>query len=78
MSKVVSISEMSRFSPPPERPVLRGTARPRTTTDYRRLLTEMRLRPPSQRAFLRKFLKRAAATGVPMVFPVTTHVVFAP
>lgn len=78
MPKVISISETRRFSPPPETPAIKRNSHAMTTTDYRHLLTEMRLRPPSQRAFLRKFLKRAAATGVPMVFPVTTRVVLAP
>jgi hypothetical protein len=34
-----------------------------TTADYRRLLSELRLRPPSQRAFLRKLLNRAFANS---------------
>jgi hypothetical protein len=49
-----------------------------TTDDYRRLLSELQLRPPSQRAFLRKFLKRAAASAIPVTFPVTTLAVLAP
>lgn len=42
-----------------------------TTTDFRRVLCNLQLQPPSQRAFLRKLLKRAlAAHGVDR-FPVT-------
>jgi hypothetical protein len=68
MSNVIEMTPMphsySREAP-------RGRAtRGKTTADFRRLLCEMRLRPPSQRAFLRKFLKRAAVTGVPIAFPV--------
>lgn len=51
------------------------SARGKTTADFRRLLCEMRLRPPSQRAFLRRFLKRATLTGVPIAFPVHVPVV---
>jgi hypothetical protein len=50
----------------------------KTTADFRRLLSEMRLRPPSQRAFLRKLLKRAAVTGAPMASPVHVPVVLTP
>jgi len=40
-----------------------------TTADYRRFLSEMRLRPLSERAFLRKLLQRAAANGALRVPP---------
>jgi len=46
----------------------------RTTGDYRRMLSELRLRPPSQREFLRKLLTRALPAG-PKQFPVVTLVV---
>jgi hypothetical protein len=46
-----------------------------TTSDYRRLLSELRLRPLSQRAFLRKLLNRALANGAHTEFPVTNRVV---
>jgi hypothetical protein len=45
-----------------------------STDDFRRILSDLKLRPPSQRAFLRKLLTRALATG-PTQFPVVTHVV---
>jgi hypothetical protein len=52
-------------------PTLRGW----TTDDCRRLLTDLKLRPPTQRDFLRKLLQRAAATRASINFPVTSLVV---
>jgi hypothetical protein len=49
-----------------------------TTDHYRRLLAELKLRPPSQRAYLRKLLSQAISTGRPTHFPVITHAVFDP
>lgn len=78
MSKLIPITDASRFSPE------RGGLQARTkhagfrTADYRRMLTEMRMRPPSQRAFLKKLLKRAVLTGSAHEFPVTTHAVVIP
>lgn len=45
-----------------------------TTADYRRMLSELKLRLPSQRAFLRKLLTRATIAA-PKQFPVAAHVV---
>ncbi|MGB7848760.1 MAG: hypothetical protein WBL63_24325 [Candidatus Acidiferrum sp.] len=42
---------------------------------YRRLLSELRLRPRYQRVFLRMLLKRALATDTTTDFPVTNHAV---
>jgi hypothetical protein len=64
MSKVISISEASRFSPASSKPRTKRNSCHKTTADYRRLLSELQLRPLSQRAFLRKFLKRATAAGI--------------
>ena len=47
----------------------------RTAAEFRRLLSEMGLRPPSQRAFLRRLLQRAAIAGTPTAFPVNVPVV---
>jgi hypothetical protein len=52
----------------------RYSAHTLNTADYRRMLSELKLRPPSQRAFLRRLLTRAVATA-PKEFPVATHVV---
>jgi len=46
-----------------------------TTADYRRLLSELRLLPPSQRAFLRKLLNRALANTARTEFLEASHVV---
>ena len=46
-----------------------------TTADYRRILSELKLRPPTQRAFLRKLLTRALATGALNDLPAPNHVV---
>jgi hypothetical protein len=73
MSKVIAISSREHFL------AQSGKDRKypldiRTTADYRRMLSELRLRPPSQRAFLRKLLTRAMPMA-PKQFPVATHVV---
>lgn len=71
MSNVIEMSSMHHFlSSQPSR-----HSRTTTTADFRRLLSEMRLRPASQRAFLRRLLKHAAITGVPIAFPVHVPVV---
>ena len=78
MPKVISISEARCFSPLAVKSGGKRDSRSITTADYRRLLSELQLRPPSQRAFLRKILKRAAVSGIPVAFPVTTHAAVAP
>jgi hypothetical protein len=70
MSNVIEMSQTSVFLSAPENSNARRVSRVKTTADYRRLLGEMRLRPVSQRAFLSRLLKRAAANGVPLIFPV--------
>ena len=70
MSRVIEFGEARGRICVPEAPVSRRANRARTTHDYRRLLANLRLRPSSQRAFLRRFLKRAAANGVTIDFPV--------
>ena len=70
MSRVIEFSEGRGRMYVPEARVSRRANRARTTRDYRRLLANLRLRPSSQRAFLRRFLKRAAANGVTIDFPV--------
>jgi len=77
MSKVISISEASRYSNSSLKTSAKRNPRTITTDDYRRLLSDLQLRPPSQRAFLRKLLKRAA-TGIPVTFPVTPLAVITP
>jgi hypothetical protein len=73
MSKVIAFSSSERFLP-------QGSKGRKcyhmalTTADYRRMLSELKLPPPSQRAFLRKLLTRATLTA-PKQFPVATHVV---
>lgn len=49
-----------------------------STSDIRRLISDLRLRPPSHRAILRKLLRRALAAGPPKQFPVTNHAVLDP
>ena len=74
MSKVIEFSQMHLLSDP-EVSWVPGVPARRTTAHYRKLLSEMRLRPASERAFLRKLLKRAAANGVIIDFPVAAPVV---
>lgn len=73
MNKLVSITDASRFAP--DRSGFHGRVKRVAvrTTDYRKMLSEMRQRPPSQRAFLKKLLKRAALTGAAYKFPVPNH-----
>jgi hypothetical protein len=53
----------------------RRNAQGLSTDDFRRILTDLEQRPPSQRVFLRKLLHRALAHGAPTKFPVTPHAV---
>jgi len=48
------------------------------TADYRRMLSDVRMKPPSQQTFLTKPLKRAAITGAVLEFPATTHASLTP
>jgi hypothetical protein len=43
-----------------------------STSDFRRLLTDLKQRPPSQRSFLRKLLSRAIAHGASKRSPYQT------
>lgn len=72
MSRVIAFSSSERSVPQSTK----GRKYPHTLTtgDYRRMLSELKLRPPSQRAFLRKLLTRATVTA-PKQFPVASHVV---
>jgi hypothetical protein len=70
MSKVIDFSQMYLLADPDMSRAPLAPAKRKTTSDYRKLLSEMRLRPASQRAFLRRFLKRAASNGVTVDFPV--------
>lgn len=72
MSQVIEISAACFSSARP------GGSRLKTTADYRRLLSEMRLRPLNQRAFLRKLLQRAAANGVRSEFLIPISAVATP
>jgi hypothetical protein len=73
MSNVIEFAPSSRRQSRAGRNVTFSSAR--TTADYRRLLSELRLRPATQRAFLRKFLKRAAANGALLAISVQLPVV---
>jgi hypothetical protein len=70
MSRRIEFSEARERIYMSEARVSRRANRVGTTRDYRRLLADLSLRPSSQRAFLRRFLKRAAANGVTIEFPV--------
>ena len=70
MSKLISITDTGRFAPDRSGLPRRIGPAVRRTADYRKMLSNMRLRPPSQRAFLKKLLLRAMLTGAPYEFPV--------
>jgi len=78
MSNVIVIPGTESFRLPPIDPRKKRNAQGLSTSDFRRLLTQLKHRPPSQRAFLRKLLRRAIATGAPTNFPVVHHVVRTP
>lgn len=77
MPKVIEISQRRRFV---ARQVCatHSPSTAQTVAYYRRLLLEMRMRPASQREFLRKFLLRAVANGALFGFPVAAPVVLTP
>jgi hypothetical protein len=60
--------------PPPDMRKKRN-AQGLSTADFRRVLTDLKHRPPTQRVFLRKLLSRAIANGTPNGFPVVHHAV---
>jgi len=75
MTKVIVISGTDCLSLPEQEKNKKRNFQGLSTADFRRLLCELRLRPPSQRAFLRKLLRRALTTGALTDFPVTNHAV---
>jgi hypothetical protein len=75
MAKLIAFCGTDCLSLPEQEKNKKRNPQGLTTADFRRLLSEMRRRPPSERAFLRKLLKRAIASGDPVNFPVTDHVV---
>ena len=75
MSKVIVISHTDELTLPEQSKNQKRNSRGLSTSDYRRLLSQLSLRPPTQRAFLRRLLTRAIATGASKGLRVTTHVV---
>jgi hypothetical protein len=75
MPKVIALSRTDSFSLPLLDRQTKRKTHGLSTADFRRLLSELKSRPPSQRAFLRKLLSRAIANGAPTRFPVTNHAV---
>ena len=73
MNRLASIIDASRSTPDRSGLPGRGKHAAVRTMDYRKMLSEMRQRPPSQRTFLKKLLRRAAITGVAHKFPVANH-----
>jgi hypothetical protein len=74
MSMLIPITDASRFNQTGSGLHERVKRAGFRTAYYRRMLSEMRMRPPSQRLFLKRLSKRAAITGAALEFPVTTHV----
>jgi hypothetical protein len=75
MSKVITFRGTDCLSLPVPDMRTRRNAQGLSTADFRRLLSELKHRPPSQRAFLRKLLSRAIATRAPIGFPAVNHAV---
>jgi hypothetical protein len=78
MSKVIMLDEMDCLVLPAPDIRKKRNSQGLSTADFRRLLSELKQRPPSQRAFLRRLLRRAIANGAPTQFPVTNHAVHDP
>ncbi len=75
MAKTTGMYETDCFSLPVPDMTKKRNAQGLSTDDFRRLLSELKQRSPSQRLFLRKLLHRAIANGAPAEFPVPSHVV---
>jgi len=75
MPKVIVLHETGSFVLPAMDASKKRNAQGLSTSDFRRILTDLRHRPPSHREFLRKLLRRALATGAPTHFPVVNHAV---
>ena len=75
MSKVIVMAQTDCLYLPVPDGFQKRNAQGLSTGDFRRILTQLKHRPPSQRAFLRKLLSRALATGAPTHFPAVHHVV---
>ncbi len=75
MSKATEMCEMECFSLPMPDLSKKRNSQGLSTDDFRRLLSELEQRPPSQRLFLRKLLHRAIADGAPTKFPALNRVV---
>jgi hypothetical protein len=78
MSKVINLREIGCFYLPAPDKFSKRNRHGLSTADFRRILSDLKLRAPSERAFLRKLLTRALATGGPTQFPAVTHVVVDP
>jgi hypothetical protein len=73
VTKVITVPTSDRLPFPELGKSKRRHAQGWTTADFRRTLSELNLRPPSQRAFLRKLLNRALFHGANKEFLVPNH-----
>jgi hypothetical protein len=75
MEKVLESYETSCFCLPKLVAGPKRNALGLSTADFRRILCDLKHRPPTQRVFLRKLLRRAIANGRANGFPVVHHAV---
>jgi hypothetical protein len=75
MPRTTRMYKMHCFSLPVPDIGKKRNAQGLSTDDFRRLLSQLKHEPPSQRMVLRKLLHRAIANGSPAKFPVLSHVV---
>jgi len=75
MSNLIELEKTDCLTLPVPDRFKKRNAQGLSTNDFRRILTDLKHRPPSQRAFLRELLSRAIATGAPTHFPEVSHVV---
>jgi hypothetical protein len=75
MAKTVQVYESDCFYLPEPDFGKKRNALGLSTQDFRRILSDLKHRPPTQRVFLRKLLSRAIANGQAEGFPVVSHAV---
>jgi hypothetical protein len=75
MSNAVDMDEMDCFSLPAADISKKRNAQGLSNDDFRRILSDLRHRPPSQHVFLRRLLRRALAREAATKFPVVNRVV---
>jgi hypothetical protein len=75
VSNAMEFNEMDCFFLPVPDMSKKRNALGLSTEDFRQILSDLKQRPTSQSAFLRRLLHRAIRNGASTKFPVASHVV---